>query len=585
MPRFVLLALAAALLVLATASIAAANVGGFEGADGDQASGCGASIDWACLSTPAGLYDGVSDSISPNDDVFVSSSKEDSPDQWKLANGSASSAKSDIEAAWSAGASTSDAHVLELAFKVAGSGSSAFIGFELNQNRQPYSNANGASVVCRRAGDLLISYGIGGGAANLTPSVLRWVVDAGGPVACPGSKGHFADAGLAAADGELGLNSSPVVNTLPVDRFPAGSSFGVGTFGEAAVNLDALAPADGCTYFNRLQVTSRTSASTSSTLDDVLPATRLVAAACHQAPAGDGGGTTAPALSADPAASCGASGGIVAFTGTGDAAHSDLEIREVSGDAAHPSYTTRVTSVPVAADGTWSASLSPVADGTHRYVADYATVSGTLSPERSTVVSCGGSGSGANAVQGASGSTDNAGGATIQGSGSVTQAVAGTSAHCVYKTFRVSIVRTTARLVRFTVDGHVVGTVRPGRRHRFSIVIDPLKFAHGSHTVRARVLFKGHRKAQTVTLRRFVSCSSRCAKRRGFTIRVPKVRGTTVTRAVVTVSGKHRLVVRGRALTKPVHLTHLPKSRWTVDITMYTASGKVVHSHRIYRVC
>jgi hypothetical protein len=581
MPRFVLVALAAALLVLATASVAAANVGGFEGADGDQASGCGASIDWACLSTPAGLYDGVSDNVAPNDDVFVSSSKEDSPDQWRLTTGSASSAKSDIEAAWSAGASTSDAHVLELAFKVAGSGSNTFVGFELNQNRQSYSNANGASVVCRRAGDLLISYGIGGGTANLTPSVSRWAVDAGGPAACPGSKGHFADAGLGSV--ELGLNSSPVVNTLAVDRFPAGSTFGVGTFGEAAVNLDALAPAEGCTYFNRLQVTSRTSASTSSALDDVLPATRLVAAACHQAPAGGGGSTTAPALSADPAASCGASGGVVAFTGTGDAAHSDLEIREVSGDAAHPSYTTRVTGVPVAADGTWSASLSPVADGTHRYVADYATVSGTVSPERTTVVSCGGTDSGANAVQGASGS-GNAGDATIQGSGSVTH-VAAAAAHCVYKTFRVSIVRTTARLVRFTVDGHVVGTVRPGRHHRFSIVIDPLKFAHGTHTVRARVLFKGHRKAQTVRLRRFVSCSASCAKRRGFTIRVPKVRGTTVTRAVVTVSGKHRLVVRGRALIKPVHLTHLPKSRWTVDITMYTASGRVVHNHRVYRVC
>ncbi|MDX6639176.1 MAG: hypothetical protein QOF12_187, partial [Solirubrobacteraceae bacterium] len=564
MPRFVLLALAAALLVLVTASVAAANVGGFEGADGDQASACGASIDWACLSTPAGLYDGVSDNVAPNDDVFVSSSKEDAPDQWMLTTGSASSAKSDIQAAWSAGASTSDAHVLELAFKVAGSGSNTFVGFELNQNRQSYSNAKGASVVCRRTGDLLISYGIGGGTPpNLTPSVSRWVVDAGGPAACPGSNGHFVDAGLGSV--ELGLNNSTIVNTLPVDRFPAGSTFGVGTFGEAAVDLDALAPDNGCTYFNRLQVTSRTSASTSSTLDDVLPATRLVAAACHQVPADGGGTTTAPAISADPAASCSASGGVVAFAGTGDAAHSDLEIREVSGDATHPSYTTRVTNVQVAADGTWSASLSPVADGTHRYVADYATVSGTVSPERTTVVSCGGSGggadSGANAVEGASGSTAGAGGATIQGSGSVTQVVAGATAHCVYKTFRVSIVRATGRLVRFTVDGHVVATVRPGRHHRFSIVIDPLKFARGAHTVRARVLFTGHRKAQTVTLRRFVSCSSRCAKRRGFTIRVPKVRGTTVIRAVVTVSGKHRLVIRGRQLTKPVHLTHLPKSR------------------------
>ena len=188
-------------------------------------------------------------------------------------------------------------------------------------------------------------------------------------------------------------------------------------------------------------------------------------------------------------------------------------------------------------------------------------------------------------MQGASGSGSVSGaGATIQGSGSVSNAAAA-AAHCVYKRFRVSVVRAKGVLVRFTVDGRVVGTVRPGPHHRFSMVIDPLKFARGTHTVRARITLRGKRKPQIVTLRKFVSCSASCAKRRGFTIRIPKVRGTTVIRAVVTVSGKHRLVLRGRRLTRPVHLTHLPKSRWTVDITIYTASGKVVHSHRIYRVC
>lgn len=587
----------AALLVAIAAGPAGATVGGFDGGDGDQASPCQATLDWACLATPSGLYEAVADRIAPLDDLFVSSSKLDEPDQWAFESGSAASPKSDIEAVWAAGVSPPDGHLLEFAFKVAGGGSSAFVGVELNQRAESYVNATGTSVLCRSKGDLLISYEIGGG-SKLTPKVYRWDEAGAGPSACPGSEGRFDPVVLPAAT-EQALNLDPVLNTLPVAGFPAGSTFAAGTYGEAAIDLDALAPPNGCTYFNRLQVSSRTSASESSNLDDVLPATRLVTAACYREPVGPET-PAAPRFASDPTASCTTTGGAVAFAGTGVAGRSDLEIREVSGTADDPSYTTRVTNVAVAGDGTWSATLSPVADGTHRYVADYATAAGTTSAERTVAVSCSDDGSGSDDDDGGSGNRDPiapAGPAGLTdplGSGvapPITPPESGPippanpSMRCLFKPFRVSIGRAKARQVRFTVDGRTIGTVRRPRQQRFAIVVDPLKFAPGAHTVRALVRFRGKRRPKLVKLRQFKSCSARCANRRRFAIRVPKVAGTEVVRAVVRVSGKRRRVVRGARLTKPVRLTRLPKGRWTIDISMRTADGRVIRRQRVYRTC
>ena len=576
--------LAALLLALAGVSSASANVGGFEGADGDQASACTTSIDWACLASPAGLYDAVADAPAPQDDIFVSGSKEGDPDNWGLTTGTASS-KSDVEAAWSAGSSLNDADVLELGFKIASGGSDTFIGFELNQDAQPYVNKTGASVTCRRDGDLLLSYAIGGGSA-LTPSVARWHVSPGGPAACPGSNGSFQtiDAGAAA---ELGLNGAAIANTVPVGRFTAGSTFPAGTFGEAAVNLDALAPVNGCVYFNRLQVSSRTSSSTSATLVDLLPATRLVAAACHRDPAGE---TSPPALTAAAVTSCTAAGGVVGLAGTGEAGRTDLKIREVNGDPA--SYSDRATNVTVGGDGSWSATLSGVADGTHRYVAEYAALTGTMSPERSAVVSCaGGDGTGAGTGTGTGAGTGTGTGTpTGAGSGSGNQgggiSVLGEHAtKCLYKPFRVRISRRLGKLARFTVDGKVIGRVRADRHHRFAIVIDPLKFKPGMHYVGAHITRRGHHKVEVVKVRAFRACTAQCANRAKFSIRIPKVHGARAVKAIVKVSGHKRMVLRGRRLNHPVRLTKLPKGRWAVDVTAYGANGKKVHSHRVYQVC
>lgn len=575
--------LAALLLVLAGVSTASANVGGFEGSDGDQASACTASIDWACLASPAGLYDAVADASAPQDDIFTSGSKGGDPDHWGLTTGTASS-KSDVEAAWSAGSSLTDADVLELGFKVASGGSDTFIGFELNQDAQPYVNATGASVTCRRDGDLLLSYAIGGG-SSLTPSVARWHVSPGGPAACPGSNGSFQTIDASGA-AELGLNGAAITNTLPVGRFTAGASFPAGTFGEAAVNLDAIAPVNGCVYFNRLQVSSRTSSSASSTLVDLLPATRLVAAACHRDPAGE----TAPPALTTATPSCTSAGGVVGLGGTGEAGRTDLKIREVTG--ATPSYSDRATNVTVGSDGSWSTTLTGVADGTHRYVAEYAGLTGSMSPERSAVVSCAsgdGTGTGSNSGSATgtgtgSPSTTGAGGGS-GGSGSGIAVLGEHAKKCLYKPFRVRISRRLGKLARFTVDGKVIGRVRADRHHRFAIVIDPLKFKPGVHYVGAHITRRGHHKVEVVKVRAFRACTAQCANRAKFSIRVPRVHGAKAVKMIVKVSGHKRMVLRGRRLNHPVRLTKLPKGRWTVDVTAYGANGKKVHSHRVYQVC
>lgn len=591
--RLVIASLAA--LALAGGAVAQAAAGDFfEAADGDQASACATTIDWACLTAPAGLYLSVSDAVAPDDVFDPSSTKLDDPDGWKFRDDSPSSDKTDIQAAWAAGASPADGHLLEVAFKVRGGGSSAFIGFELTQNPTPYVNAEGTSVLCRSAGDLLISYGIGGGTANLTPNVWRWTVDAGGPAACPGSQGRWVDAPAGAA--QLGLNGSEITSILGSDVLPAGSRFAAGTFGEAAIDLDALAPASGCTYFRRMQVTSRTSSSTSATLDDVLPSTGLLAAACRRdttpPPA-----LQAPGIGAAPTVACAAGGGQVTLSGTGAAGRSDLEVREVFGSAPNLRYTTRAANVPVAGDGTWSAVVGGVADGSHRYVADYALVADTTSAEKAATVDCvsdqgggGTPGSGSDSTSADSSSTGDSG-TGIPGTTSGTTpgpVVAGERLKgCLWKPFRVQITRKKAKRVRFTIDRKVVKTVRRGRRgnHRFSVVVDPLKLKPGIHVIRARITFRGRPKRTKIAkLRRFRSCNATCANRSKFTVRVPKVAGQQVVRAVVRV-GKQRRVVRGRALRRPLRLRHLPKGRWTLRWTLRTASGEVVHRKLRYHTC
>ena len=72
-----------------------------------------------------------------------------------------------------------------------------------------------------------------------------------------------------------------------------------------------------------------------------------------------------------------------------------------------------------------------------------------------------------------------------------------------------------------------------------------------------------------------------CASRRNFSIRLPR----GLTSATVFVNGRKVRVVRGRRLRAPVHLTGLPKGRFTVRIVGHLRRGGRQVTIRRYRTC
>ncbi len=76
-----------------------------------------------------------------------------------------------------------------------------------------------------------------------------------------------------------------------------------------------------------------------------------------------------------------------------------------------------------------------------------------------------------------------------------------------------------------------------------------------------------------------------CVSRRSFKIRLRAPKGVTIASATVLVNGKKADVVKGRRLTAPVNLTGLPKGRFTVKVTITTATGRKVSDTRRYRTC
>src|SRR4051812_12652706 len=315
-PRCRLFPALVAALALAIVPSASAAVGGFEGGDGNQdpATTCATALDWACLT--AEQYGAAADTAGPNDLMFASSKRLDQPDNWAFTTGTVSPGKADIQGIWVSSPSTGASNFLDLAFKLAGGGS-VFLGFELNQSTDAFTNAAGATVTCRHDGDLLVQYDAG------TPSygLWRWTVTPGGPVACPGWTGSFVSKGtLAAGNAELAVNTGDIPNSFP--GFPA--TFTTGTFGEAALDLNALADATGstaCTFVKRIQVTTRTSGSfdSSSPLADFLQNDDVLAAACSTSAPQP---TTAPTITSPAVtpAPCTTAGGSVAFSGTGQKA-------------------------------------------------------------------------------------------------------------------------------------------------------------------------------------------------------------------------------------------------------------------------
>ena len=75
-----------------------------------------------------------------------------------------------------------------------------------------------------------------------------------------------------------------------------------------------------------------------------------------------------------------------------------------------------------------------------------------------------------------------------------------------------------------------------------------------------------------------------CSSKRSFKIKL-RNRGQKVVKATVIVNGKRVKVLRGKRLTSRVNLRGLPKGRFTVQIKLELANGKVISGTRRYRTC
>jgi hypothetical protein len=411
------IALAAALAALAFAAPAAqANVGGFAGGDGTQtAGGCSSVLDWSCLS-PSQMSTTI-DPAAPNDNIFVGSNKENDIDNWTLGLGTVSPQKADVQGVWSYSfTDPSRSHnYLALAFKrLAGMGDS-YVALELNQKNTKYVNTAGSSITCRTDGDVVITFQIS--PSTTTPvNIYKWS-SSGAPCAA-GAGGSFSSAVPMSSGAELALNGSAVTNYLSTNVF--GTSFPADTFGEAAVDLTALAnavsPGAACEFFNHMQVTTRnsTTASFSSDMADYVDGGAIAARACGTPlGSGNGGGSTCT-----PTASVAITSPIdgyvdptnsVTLTGTSD----QSEVQLLDGNVS-------VVNVPVTSNS-WTVTLSNVADGSHSYSAIAADANSCTTASNVvgvTVQTSTGSGGGSTATGGSTSASSITTSSTSTGTGS-----------------------------------------------------------------------------------------------------------------------------------------------------------------------
>ena len=79
--------------------------------------------------------------------------------------------------------------------------------------------------------------------------------------------------------------------------------------------------------------------------------------------------------------------------------------------------------------------------------------------------------------------------------------------------------------------------------------------------------------------------TKKCASRRSFRITLKAPRGEKAKTIVVLVNNKKVKTLTGKKVTAPVDLRGLPKGKFTVKITMTTASGKTLTQTRSYKTC
>jgi hypothetical protein len=255
----------------------------FQGADGNQ-DDADPNIDWQALQ-PVGR---VTHNPDPNaqDTAFTGGSREDAPGEWDLTTeaGGVNPGKANILDAWSAVDPGGAQAFLYLGFtrqspqltRVA----STFLTFELNHDSRLWTNSRGATIPCRRTGDLLVSYEAQGNAVDAV--IQEWVTTTSDATTGCAATGELHGLTGLTPNGDVqgGVNADTITAHLPGFYSGAIPPY---QFGEAALNLNRFlqeAVDDPCVSFGSMWMHSRSSTSESSNMQDYVAPQALTLRTC-----------------------------------------------------------------------------------------------------------------------------------------------------------------------------------------------------------------------------------------------------------------------------------------------------------------
>jgi hypothetical protein len=247
----------------------------FEGNDGNLAVTTAGNHDW--VNAP-NLTQATDTPSGQQDSSFSNGAKEDftSPG---VGDGSIPPNKNDLIKFYTANELAGGANFLYVAFTRSATNGNADIDFEINHQFTPSNATTGDPIVPlnRTDGDALFqfTYPGGGGAPGL--EIWRWAATASSPfltsAGCLNSSsfpatGCWSSPTQATAAQFQGASNSVAI-TNPLD---SGNPLAVGTFGEAAINLQAtgIFPAGSCSHFGAAWAKSRSADSGTSDLKDLI---------------------------------------------------------------------------------------------------------------------------------------------------------------------------------------------------------------------------------------------------------------------------------------------------------------------------
>ena len=254
----------------------------FQGADGDQCNitGTAGSYDWQKIVADGGFGTGGGTTLVDSDtatglNVFKGGSKEQEPENWGFTSDFPNN-KTNILAAWGYPDAQPNHLFLYLAFARQDATGSVNYSFELNQNppSETFTTSQGATVIKRKAGDLLIAYDRTGN-SSVVIKLCRWLPTDPADAHLEGTWSNCTDltaSGLAQAETNL---------TFPITNFlQGGGTLAAGQFGEAAIDLTSALNLGGpgqapCADFGAFWVRSRQSGSITSDPSDFIAPSKI----------------------------------------------------------------------------------------------------------------------------------------------------------------------------------------------------------------------------------------------------------------------------------------------------------------------